>query len=155
MVPCFKESAKRPMAEVAQQDAKGRTVRTSRWSHLHFKEDRELAVTVIRVEREAAKDSQRDPRVSWFVMLDDVVPLNAVAPGYGLRFSEGGTATAFSNTICFGLVSMSAPLRSLSAGVGWWPPPSTNCAWHAIWQRPCIDHGNAKSAQSPPGRSVA
>jgi hypothetical protein len=77
-----------PEAQVAQQDAKGRTVRTSRWSHLHFKEDRELAVTVIRVEREAAKDTKRDPRVSWFVMLDDVVPLNAVAPGYGLRFSQ-------------------------------------------------------------------
>ena len=77
-----------PEAEVTQQDAKGRTVRTSSWSHLHFKEDRELAVKVIRVEREAAKDTKRDPRVSWFVMLDEVVPLETVAPGYGLRFSQ-------------------------------------------------------------------
>lgn len=55
---------------------------------MHFKKDRDLVVKVIRVERESAKDTKRDPRVSWFVMLDDVVPLNAVAKSYCLRFSQ-------------------------------------------------------------------
>jgi len=76
-----------PEAEVCELEASGKAVRTSRWSHLHFKEDRDLSVKVIRVEREAAKDTKRDPRVSWFVMLDDVVPLSAVASSYRLRFS--------------------------------------------------------------------
>jgi len=77
-----------PEAEACELDAKGRAVRTSRWSDLHFKEDRDLSVKVIRVEREAAKDTKRDPRVSWFVMLDDVVPLGEIAKSYGLRFSQ-------------------------------------------------------------------
>jgi hypothetical protein len=86
---------------------------------LHFKQDRELILKVIRVEREAAKDTKRDPRVSWFVLLDDLIALNEVAPSYGLRFSKGGTATAFSNKTCSGRRCMCAPPSSLSAGVGW------------------------------------
>lgn len=77
-----------PEAEACELDAKGRAVRTSRWSDLHFKQDRDLSVKVIRVEREAAKDTKRDPRISWFVMLDDVVPLSVVAKSYCLRFSQ-------------------------------------------------------------------
>jgi DDE superfamily endonuclease len=77
-----------PEAEACEQDAKGRSVRTSRWSNVHFKKDRDLVVKVIRVERESAKDTKRDPRVSWFVMLDEAVPLNAVAKSYSLRFSQ-------------------------------------------------------------------
>jgi hypothetical protein len=77
-----------PEAEACELDAKGRAVRTSRWSDLHFKKDRDLSVKVIRVEREAAKDTKRDPRISWFVMLDEVVPLSAVAKSYRLRFSQ-------------------------------------------------------------------
>ncbi len=71
-----------------EQDAKGRGVRTSRWSQLHFRQDRQLSLTVVCVEREAAKDTKRDPRVSWFVMLDDVIPLQEVAQQYRRRFSQ-------------------------------------------------------------------
>lgn len=77
-----------PEAICVEQDAKGRTVRTSSWSHLHFKQDRELLLTVVRVERESAKDTKRDPRVSWFVLLDDLVPLQEVASHYARRFSQ-------------------------------------------------------------------
>src|SRR5437588_5097360 len=66
----------------------GSSVQISRWNHLHFQQDRELDLSVIRVEREAAKDSKRDPRVSWFVMLDAVIPLPQVAPQYRRRFSQ-------------------------------------------------------------------
>ncbi|MEO8971379.1 MAG: transposase [Ktedonobacteraceae bacterium] len=72
----------------AEQDQTGRTTRISAWNHLHFQQDRELELRVIRVEREAATGTKRDPRVSWFVMLDAVIPLSQVAQHYGRRFSQ-------------------------------------------------------------------
>lgn len=72
----------------SQEQASGRKVEISRWDHLHFQQDRELELSVIKVEREAAKGSKRDPRVSWFVMLDAVIPLSQVAQHYGRRFSQ-------------------------------------------------------------------
>ncbi len=78
-----------PADEVwSEKDQTGRTTTISRWNHLHFKEDRELQVSVIRVEREAAKGSKRDPRVSWLVMLDHAVPLSHIAQHYARRFSQ-------------------------------------------------------------------
>lgn len=71
-----------------ERDQADRSTSISRWNHLHFKEDRHLEVSVIRVEREAAKGSKRDPRVSWFVLIDDVVPLPQVAKHYARRFSQ-------------------------------------------------------------------
>ena len=72
----------------SEQDQTGRTTRISRWNHLHFQQDRELDLSVIRVEREAATGSKRDPRVSWFVMLDTVIPLPQIAKQYRRRFSQ-------------------------------------------------------------------
>ena len=64
--------------EVWSEDPpEGRRVHISRWNHLHFQQDRELDLSVIRVEREAAKGTKRDPRVSWFVMLDAIGPVAA------------------------------------------------------------------------------
>ena len=72
----------------SQESAAGGKVQLSRWNHLHFQQDRELDLSVIKVEREAATGSKRDPRVSWFVMLDAVVPLSQVAAHYTRRFSQ-------------------------------------------------------------------
>jgi hypothetical protein len=72
----------------SEQDASGRTIRTSRWNQLHFQQDRDLEVSVISVEREAAKGTKRDPRVSWFVVLDSVIPLSQIAQHYRRRFSQ-------------------------------------------------------------------
>lgn len=72
----------------SEQDQTGRTTRISRWNHLHFQQDRELDLSVIRVEREAATGTKRDPRVSWFVMLDTVIPLPQIAKQYRRRFSQ-------------------------------------------------------------------
>src|SRR6266571_1523515 len=66
----------------------GRRVRISRWNQLHFQQDRELDLSVIRVEREAATGTKRDPRVSWFVMLDALIPLAQIANQYRRRFSQ-------------------------------------------------------------------
>src|SRR5207248_1723358 len=72
----------------SEQHPSGTGVQISRWSHLHFQQDRELDLSVIRVEREAAKGTKRDPRVSWFVMLDEIIPLPQVAQQYRRRFSQ-------------------------------------------------------------------
>jgi hypothetical protein len=72
----------------SEEPAEGRPVHISRWNHLHFQQDRELDLSVIRVEREAAKGSKRDPRVSWFVMLDESVPLPHIEKQYRRRFSQ-------------------------------------------------------------------
>jgi hypothetical protein len=72
----------------SEEPPEGRPVHISRWNHLHFQQDRELDLSVIRVEREAAKGSKRDPRVSWFVMLDESVPLPHIEKQYRRRFSQ-------------------------------------------------------------------
>jgi hypothetical protein len=42
---------------------------------------------VIRVQREAARDSKRDPRESWFVWTDQQeIALEQVRPSYRKRF---------------------------------------------------------------------
>jgi hypothetical protein len=83
-----KETHGQPETTVSFQEASGRLVQVSRYSDLHFQEARDLKISVIEVEREASKGSKRDPRQSWFVTLDDSIPLQEVPSRYGLRFSE-------------------------------------------------------------------
>jgi DDE superfamily endonuclease len=83
-----KETHPEPEAVCQLQDSKGRCVRISRFGNLHFQQDRELVVKVIGVEREAAKGTKRDPRLSWFVTFDDSIPLQEVPQQYARRFSQ-------------------------------------------------------------------
>lgn len=66
----------------------GKPVTVRRWTQLHFKTAREIEVSVVHVRREAAPDSKRDPRDSWFVLLDEHLPLSQIAPIYSHRFSH-------------------------------------------------------------------
>jgi hypothetical protein len=50
----------------------------SRWDALHVQQDRELERSVIRVEHQSARGTRRDPRVRWFLTLDDLVPLEQI-----------------------------------------------------------------------------
>ena len=77
-----------PSASWQTTDQEGRVTRVSRFQEVHFQQDRDLSLSVLRVERTAARDTKRDPRVSWFLSLDDVVPLEQVPSRYSLRFSE-------------------------------------------------------------------
>ena len=77
-----------PDAATTITQASGRLVHVRRYGGLHFKEDRSLSLQLIGVEREAAKDSKRDPRLSWFVTLDASLPLEEIPSRYALRFSE-------------------------------------------------------------------
>jgi hypothetical protein len=83
-----KETHGQPDEVCVQQDAQGKSVRISRWDNLHFQQDRSLLLKVVCVEREAAKDDKRDPKLSWFVLLDDSIPLSQIPGHYALRFSH-------------------------------------------------------------------
>lgn len=82
------ETQQDPAAVWEGMDQAGKQVRISRWDAVHFQQDRELELSVIRVERQSARGTKRDPRVSWFLTLDDLVPLDQVPERYGLRFSQ-------------------------------------------------------------------
>jgi hypothetical protein len=56
---------------------------------MHVKEARWLEVTVIEVVRSQATNSERDPRVSWFVWIgDQQADLVPMVLGYVRRFSQ-------------------------------------------------------------------
>jgi DDE superfamily endonuclease len=82
------ETQTEPAAVWEGTDQAGRLTRISRWDDLHFQQDRDLLLWVIRVERTSARDTKRDPRVSWFLALDDALALEQVPARYGLRFSQ-------------------------------------------------------------------
>ena len=70
-------------------DEQGKRVIVSCWKHLHFREAPEAEVSVIRVQREAARDSKRDPRESWFIWTGlQEVPLEQIRNWYRKRFSH-------------------------------------------------------------------
>jgi hypothetical protein len=71
-------------------DEKGHAVRICWWEHMHVKEARWLDLTIIQVSRPHATNSERDPRISWFVYqgLDPQEGLAQIALMYGLRFCQ-------------------------------------------------------------------
>jgi DDE superfamily endonuclease len=70
-------------------DEHGKRVVVSCWTGLHFREAPEVEARVIRVLREAARDSKRDPRESWFVWTGpEEIPLEQVRIWYRKRFSQ-------------------------------------------------------------------
>ncbi len=71
------------------QDEKGHRLLVEAWEHLHLKQARAITGTVIRVTRFGATDSQRDPRVSWFLWVgQDRAPLAQVWSLYKRRYSH-------------------------------------------------------------------
>lgn len=78
------------------QDEKGRPIEIIWWLHLHLKEARWLHVSVMRVVRPHASNTERDQRVSWFVWIGDQhSDLVAIAPGYVRRFSQEAIASRY------------------------------------------------------------
>jgi len=77
-----------PSATWESTDQESKMTRVNRFDEVHFQQDRDLILSVIRVERTWARGTKRDPRVSWFLTLDTLIPLEQVPQRYGLRFSE-------------------------------------------------------------------
>lgn len=70
-------------------DEQGKRVKVSCWKQLHFREAPQAEVCVIRVQREAARETKRDPRESWFIWTgQEDVPLEQGSPWYRKRFSH-------------------------------------------------------------------
>lgn len=70
-------------------DEQGHQVQVDCWHHLHFRQAREIEVSVLRVTRQAARETARDPRVSWFVWHGSPhVPLAEIADGYRRRYAQ-------------------------------------------------------------------
>jgi DDE superfamily endonuclease len=70
-------------------DAQGHPVQLSIWGGLHLRKAREVPITVVRIVRAHARDSKRDPRVSWFWWLGGALPpLSELAQVYPRRFGQ-------------------------------------------------------------------
>ncbi len=71
-------------------DAKGHPVQICWWKNMHVKNARWLDLTIIQVIRPQAPDSERDPRISWFVYLgqDPQEGIAQTALFYCLRFGQ-------------------------------------------------------------------
>lgn len=58
------------------------------WNNLHFRDARDITVSVLRVTRSAAQGTKRDPRVSWFLFTGEHrPPLTEIIPAYRRRYS--------------------------------------------------------------------
>src|SRR5436305_2574472 len=71
-------------------DASGHPVQMSWWKNMHAKDARWLELTIIRVSRPHGADSERDPRISWFVYIgqDPQEAMAQIALLYCLRFGQ-------------------------------------------------------------------
>jgi DDE superfamily endonuclease len=76
-----------PSAHWEGEECGGHRIEVDAWEHLHLSKAREVELTVIRVTRFGASDKKRDPRVSWFIWIDqEPAPLAEIRPLYQRRF---------------------------------------------------------------------
>jgi hypothetical protein len=77
-----------PDASWEGEDENGQRVEVAVWHSLHFKQARELLVSVLRVTRHGAAETKRDPKVSWFLFVGQTLPpLSEIPPLYARRYS--------------------------------------------------------------------
>lgn len=78
-----------PGASWKGSDWRGKPLVVQAWKRLHFRQAREVEVTVFRVLREGASGTKRDPRERWFVWGgEQALALSEVAESYRRRFSH-------------------------------------------------------------------
>lgn len=74
------------------EDEAGHSITVQAWDHLHFRQERSVELTVLRLLREGAKGTKRDPRESWFVWIGKTeLLLSEVVSTYKRRFSHEHT----------------------------------------------------------------
>ena len=77
-----------PTATYTGLDATGQEFEVCAFSGLHFRKARSVSLTVLRVTRQGANGTERDPRVSWFVFSGEWLPsLETVPALYARRYS--------------------------------------------------------------------
>ena len=78
-----------PDASWQGTNAHGQALQVSAWHTLHFRSARDILVSVIRIVRPDAKNTERDPRTSWFVWRgQDMPPLEQIEGLYRRRYSQ-------------------------------------------------------------------
>jgi hypothetical protein len=78
-----------PVASWKGSDWRGKPLVVQAWKRLHFRQAREVELTVFRVLREGASGTKRDPRESWFVWVgEQELELSEVVESYRRRFSH-------------------------------------------------------------------
>jgi hypothetical protein len=81
-----------PDADWHGADHRGKPIQVQAWQHLHFRQARDVELTVYRVVRQGAKGTRRDPRESWFLWMGaELLPLEEVVSCYQRRFSHEHT----------------------------------------------------------------
>jgi Transposase DDE domain len=81
-----------PAADWHGADHRGKPIQVQAWQHLHFRQARDVELTVYRVVRQGAKGTRRDPRESWFLWMGaELLPLEEVVSCYQRRFSHEHT----------------------------------------------------------------
>jgi hypothetical protein len=89
LATCQRTSVTQEQRGLTHLDAKGRPVTIAWWKQVHVQQARWLELTVLRVVRPHAANTERDPRVSWFVWIGDAsVDLSSIALGYVRRFGQ-------------------------------------------------------------------
>jgi hypothetical protein len=110
-------------------DDHGQRVVVSCWRGLHFREAAAAEISVIRVQRDGARGTKRDPRISWFIWTGtEDLPLEQVCPSYRKRFSHEHGYRFQHRKTCSGPRPICAPRSKSNAGVGWWRVRVTCCS---------------------------
>jgi hypothetical protein len=79
----------RPDSDWTGMDAHNRMVQVSCWQGLHLRKAREVTITAVRIIRERARGTKRDPRESWFWWLGGPAPAGEELAGlYERRFGQ-------------------------------------------------------------------
>lgn len=69
-------------------DEAGRRIEVRCWNNLHFKKAKKNPLTLIQVIRHGAKDTKRDPKVSWFLFWGEDMPAPQEIPAlYACRYN--------------------------------------------------------------------
>jgi hypothetical protein len=78
-----------PSADWSGVDAHNQAVQVSCWAGLHLRKARTVTITVVRIIREGARNTKRDPREAWFWWLGGEAPSGPELAGlYARRFGQ-------------------------------------------------------------------
>ena len=82
-------------------DEAGKRIEVRCWPNLHFRKARPHRLTLVQVIRPGAEDTQRDPKVSWFLFWGEDLPAPQEIPAlYARRYNlEHGYRTAKQNLL--------------------------------------------------------
>lgn len=82
------ETHKLPDTEWSGTDSKGKSITVSCWSGLHLRKCRDVQITAIRISRQSARDTKRDPKDSWYWWIGgQLPPLDTIPTLYSRRYS--------------------------------------------------------------------